>query len=62
MRIMTTHPLHFQSGHDDDDDDDDDPDDNHQHIPSITSNYHDNHDYASSAFPVGSNGTLETFF
>ena len=23
-------------------------------IPSITSSYHDNHDYASSAFPVGS--------
>ena len=27
----TTHPLHFQSGHDDDDDDDDDPDDIHHY-------------------------------
>ena len=24
------------------------------------SSYHDNHDNASSTFPVGSNGTLET--
>ena len=25
---------------------------------TITSSYHDSHDYASSAFPVGSNGTV----
>ena len=29
--------------------------------PGITSSYHDNHDYASSAFPAGSTGTLETY-
>ena len=68
MTIMTTHPLRFQSGHDDDDDDDD------VGVMMmmlgmmmmilviiITSSYHDNHDYASSAFPVGPNGTLETY-
>ena len=37
-----------------DGDDDDDDDDDELCTPGVTSSYHENHDYASPAFPVGS--------
>ena len=66
--IITVHPQHRQHSESlcipcklgRDDDDDDDPEESSRRIPSITSSCHDNHGYASSAFPAGSNGTLGT--
>ena len=42
-----------------DGDGDDDHDDDELCAPGITSSYYDNHDYASPASQVRSNGTLE---
>ena len=44
-----------------DDDGDDDHDDDELRTPGITSSYYDNHDYASPASQVRSNGTLATY-
>ena len=50
--MITMHPQHRQSGHADDHDGDDNDDPSSVCISSITSSYHDNHRYASSAFLV----------
>ena len=41
--------------------DGDDDDDDELCTPGITRSYYDNHDYASPAFPIRSNGTLEKY-
>ena len=48
-RHTTTHPRHHQQLT------------SSLFIPSMSSSYHDNHDNASSGFPVESNGAIETY-